>query len=86
MKLLRLKWRLAVGPPELPWLAFRAQEAEVERRGFMLLQKCGVYITLERLHRADAGFGCPPSGRQTGKSPGRGHVEESEGGGGKADL
>ena len=34
MKPLRLKWRLAVGPPELPWLAFRAQEAEVERRGF----------------------------------------------------
>ncbi len=26
-----------MGPPELPWLAFRAQAAEVERRGF---RKC----------------------------------------------
>ncbi len=59
-----------------------ASNHHLRRRGFVPLQRCGVHITLERLHRADAGFGCPPP--QVGKaweSPSRGHVEESGGSG-----
>ena len=41
----------------------------LRRRGFVPLHRCGVYITLERFHRADAGFGCPPSGREGREKP-----------------